>query len=375
GRGSISKTSRAEVAVRVGRIVDGARLFYIRDTFLQGYVDLPAGIPIDVVNVRELNSTVLRFPPDVFVCFGHRLPDIYWTYWFKKRGAQTAQVQHGLYTDFFPKSVGGFVSSPRRKLRYLRYLGAIITSPIRERLRTGVSILRKDFVFRRLEPRIAEEMMSDRIFVWGEYWKEWYKTSLFYKSDRVEYTVCGSFDSLSLQDPLELLQDDAGVAYVCQTLVEDGRMKPRMFARFLDRLSAFVEREESIRLYLRLHPRTDLRLYSRLLAHPRIEATRQFPYVPRYLGHYSSLLSSCFRPDADVVLVHFPGLGHHVPEHLSRLATAHRSYLDALDLSAFEGGGRSQEGQFDPSYYWEAVEDPFTIIAEGLVAMASASNR
>ncbi len=359
-----------EVALRISAIDDEARLFFIRDKFVAGKLDLP--LPLiaasETVGVKDLAATVRTYPPDVFICFGHRLPDVYWTYWFKRLGARTAQVQHGLYSDRFPKSVGGLLSSPRRKIRYLRYLAGIVGSRTERRLGSALSILRKDLPFSNVEASISEEMMPDRIFVWGEYWKAWYRDHLFYNSDRVEFITCGSFDALILRDEERLLVDQDGVGYICQTLVEDGRMAPRMFAHFLDNLLDFVERE-SVTLYLRPHPRSDLLLYSRLLAHPRVQMTHRFPYTGRYIGHYSALLGVCFREDTRVLLVHFPK--HELPEHFRRLNASHRWYTDRLDLAAFDEVP-DQGDLSTASFYSAIVDDPYATIAEEVAAMVRA---
>ena len=357
----------AEIVRRIIAATEQPHLFFIQDTFIPGGLHLPKDVASDVrvVPVGDLTGTILRNPPDVFVCFSHRLPDVYWTYWFRSCGAKTAQVQHGLYSDFFPKSVAGFLSNPRRKIRYVRYLLGLAGSPLRSRATTIASVLRKDFLFTTTKAWIDEDLMSDRIFIWGDYWEDWYRNRLFYDSDRVAFTTSGSFDHPILKDPDNLLVDRAGIGYICQTLVEDGRMKRGMFKQFLDRLFELAEGADTT-LYIRPHPRTDLTLYKRLFAHPRVQVTRRFPYTGRYVGHYSGMLSICFREDARVVLVHFPG--HDLPEHFRGLAFGHRSYLDRLDMAMFEG--EAEEPTADASGYWKETDDPYAIIADGLVKMA-----
>lgn len=216
-------------------------IFLIKDVFINGpiKVNLNWQSQVSIITTEKLKKHTILNPPYAFICFGYRIPDLYWTYYFKSIGAKTFQVQHGLYTNFFPNSIFGYLSSFRRKVKYLYYfiLIAIVSD---FRLRNLSSILRKDFIFRDFEAEINENLMSDHIFVWGEYWIKWYKQRLFYKSEKTKFSICGSFDALLLRNKNNQICDDDSIAYICQTLVEDGRMTKKMFNAFLKNLEEFA---------------------------------------------------------------------------------------------------------------------------------------
>lgn len=350
-----------EIVNRLTKSNARIQIFLIKDVFINGPIKVNSNCQsqVSIITTKKLKKHAILNPPHVFICFGYRIPDLYWTYFFKSLGAKTFQVQHGLYTNFFPKSIFGYLSNFRRKLRYLYYfiLIAVLSD---SSIKNLASILRKDFIFRDFEAVINESLMSDHIFVWGEYWINWYKHHLFYKSAKTTFSICGSFDALLLRNKNNQICDDDSIAYICQTLVEDGRMTKKMFNAFLENLEEFAS-SNKIKLHIKVHPRSDLNLYKKIIAHPAIELTNKFPITRKYIGHYSALLGVCFRRDSSVLIVSFPGIGHKIPEHFSDMASSIITYRDKICLVLFFNNTKSL-GR-DPSFYYLDKIDPYKKIA------------
>jgi len=350
-----------EIVDRLIKLHANINVFLIKDVFINGPIKINSYCEsqVSIISTKKLKKHVKLKRPNAFICFGYRIPDLYWTYFFKSKGAKTFQVQHGLYTNYFPKNILGYFSNLRRKLKYLYYfiLLAIIS---RFNIKSLASILRKDFIFREFNAIINENLMSDHIFVWGEYWIKWYKQHLFYKSKKIKFSICGSFDLFLLKNKNNQIYDEDSIAYICQTLVEDGRMTKKMFNEFLKNLEKFVL-SNKIKLYIKIHPRSDLRLYRKIASHPSVELTKKIPITKRYIGHYSALLGICFRRDSAVLLVTFPGIGHKIPTHFSDMASSIITYRDKIHLDHFSNN-TARIGK-DPSFYYLETADPYKKIA------------
>ena len=359
-----------EIANRIIKSNSKIHVFLIKDVFINGpiKIDLNCQSQISIIPTEKLKKNVELNPPHAFICFGYRIPDLYWTYFFNSLGAKTFQVQHGLYTDFFPKNILGYLSNFRRKAKYLYYF-ILIAILSKFSIKTLSSTLRKDFIFRDFEAVINEKLMSDHIFVWGEYWVNWYKQHLFYKSEKTKFSICGSFDALLLRNRNNHICDDESIAYICQTLVEDGRMTKRMFNIFLNNLEEFASLNK-IKLFIKLHPRSNLNLYRKIIANPKVKLTKKFPITKRYIGHYSALLGNCFRRDSSVLIATFPGIGHKIPKHFSDMASSIITYRDKICLDLFSKNITST-GR-DPSFYYVDTPDPYKIIAQEIINQISA---
>lgn len=354
-----------EISRRLVTFSNIQNVFYICDTFVNSnlikYNNF--GNKIKIISVSKIAIMIKNNPPDAFICCGYRIPDLYWTYIFKRAGAITFQVQHGLYTEYLPKSFKGSLLKLRRNFRYLQYLLRLLFFPLEDRMLTVISIFRKDLKLEFSEPRIDEKLMSNKIFIWGKYWEGWYKEHLFYRSDKVRYVVCGNFDETILQNKENILKDDTAACYICQTFVEDGRMEKRTFSSIIEMLYDFVERTQT-KLYIRPHPRTNLDLYSKILGHPKVEVTRKFPYTRKYIGHYSGLLSICCRKDSSLVLIDLPG--HEIPVFFLNVATSVVPLQEKLEIDAFHKTGEIEKEK-DPSYYYKKESDPYLIISKEIL--------
>ena len=350
-----------EIADRLLQKPIQPRIFYIIEPWVDTDFERPGGEygSVELVPVKELGSHLGRHPPDAFVCCGYRIPDVYWTRQFKKLGARTFQVQHGLYTEHLGRSLRRYFSNFGRKLRYLRYFLRLLFSPMTARLRTIVSLMRRDFLPFDFDAHICPSLASDEIFVWGDYWRDWFTSHLFYDRELVTFTTCGSFDHFLLQTPSALARQDNAVAYICQTLVEDGRIKRRVFTEFVGRLTRFARNFDG-HLIVKPHPRTDLSLYAGLTELSNVRVEHRLPICARYIGHYSGLLCVCFRADSSVLLVDFPG--HDIPEYFRTLACRVIDWMQEIEVGHFEAEVARKE--IDPSHYYLPVEDPYAVIAE-----------
>jgi hypothetical protein len=95
------------------------------------------------------------------------------------------------------------------------------------------------------------------------------------------------------------------ICYICQSLVEDGRYLKKDFLAFLNGMKKNLEGKK---VYLKLHPRSDVELYKGL-EDENFVLTDAFENCDTYLGHYSSLLEISNQLDRNVILWNLGGHG------------------------------------------------------------------
>jgi hypothetical protein len=176
--------------------------------------------------------------------------------------------------------------------------------------------------------------------------------------------VCGGFDFelLNKQDKL-INPERESVIYICQTLVEDGRLEPKMFESYLERLHRCAQNFEGD-FYLKLHPRSDLSLYAKFQELDNVIITHKFPIGDIYISHYSTLLSVSVYLKKKILLVQFPG--HDVPEAFEHMAKNVINYDEEINLNEIEGFT-----SIDTDYYYKYHEEPYGEIAKRILNIQS----
>ena len=343
------------VAELTKRLTESHRVIYLVDSFVKSNeINVPKGVVLMDVNEIRL-ARFEEYDDRIFKCFAPRIPDVYWTGYFADRGFRTYQMQHGMYVEYFRRNIFGYFRSFRRRLRYLYYLAKILRLTDEHIIGHLLHMIRKDLGLKRPKGiRMNRKWLSDVIFVWGTYWIRWFKEVKFY-DDRTKYIVCGNLDNLVLRDDKRIEKVDPNDwCYVCQTLVEDERMRRSVMVGFLGRLQNWIEGRGHM-LHIKLHPRSDITLYKNILSLKNVRATNLIPICGSYIGHYSTLLSLFF--DKDVHLVEFEG--HPIPEFLIDGCTS----LSKCDEMNFDNH-RSRHLDLDDVF--ADVGNPFEIMAAEL---------
>lgn len=245
-------------------------------------------IKVKKPNYNYIKNLMQEISPDSFLVMAQRIPDSALVSVANELGIKTFKFQHGLYIPFMKRDLKMFVSKMLKTIRYLQYSLVIAKATQFNTLQIVKEYIN---IFLRGK-KITDtnlpivKINADTVFVYGEYWKE-YHTKEFGYNDNQQVTV-GYPDLMQLEQIRKKPQEDA-VCYICQTLIEDGRMARESMEKFIEILSESIGEKK---LYIKLHPRSDMTLYEPLKNRKNIVFTKtDFPYCTKYIGHYSSMLA------------------------------------------------------------------------------------
>lgn len=246
---------------------------------------------ISFLSFRDLPDTVLRIKEKYFVNFGYRIADLYFTFKFKKLGFKALQIQHGMYQDFLKRSFLGYFSNMKKKIFYIQCIGFLFS---RFNLVLALYLMNKDLLksykindyIRRNRSKL-HNVHSDKLFIWGEKWKDWFIENQFYDNS-IESIVIGNPDYHKfIKTDSEMKKTK--VCYIAQTFCEDGRLQKSEYLKYIRAISGKFNKN----LYVKLHPRSNKGLYKDVLKNGG-EIDYDFPISNTYIGHYSSVLALAF---------------------------------------------------------------------------------
>lgn len=336
----------------------------------EALLKLPTGSTLMKVKTPSLRCIQEIFDlakPDALVVMALRIPDIAFLSVAKSQGVRTVLVQHGLLVPFMKREPLMFLQKLRKTARYVRYANVVsqatgrsFSSLLRDMIE--VFVRGKGFSESALS---AAEMSADEVLVYGKYWVEYFHRVYGYPAEKqhiVGYPDLHEKKKVFSQ-PLE-----RAACYVAQTLVEDGRLAKELFLDFVEKLSRSTE---GTKLYVKLHPRSDMGLFEALSARGNVMFVREglLPHCTKYIGHYSSLLILAAHLSRNIFLWELPG--HEIPEYLREIALVRSESED--DLSAFVAGddsrhevGEGQIQQINESFYYDG-KNPVEKIADFLL--------
>ena len=245
-------------------------------------------IKIKKPNYQYIKNLMQEISPDSFLVMAQRIPDSALVSVAKELGIKTFKFQHGLYIPFMKRDLKIFVSKIVKTIRYLQYSFVIAKATKFNKLqmlKEYINIFLKGKKITDTNLPI-EKINADTVFVYGEYWKEYHTKEFGYGYK--QQIIVGYPDLMQLEQIRKKLQEDA-VCYICQTLIEDGRIARENMGKFIEILSENIGDKK---LYIKLHPRSDMTLYEPLQNRKNIIFTQtDFPHCTKYIGHYSSMLA------------------------------------------------------------------------------------
>ncbi|MBT8306700.1 MAG: alpha-2,8-polysialyltransferase family protein [Maribacter sp.] len=201
-------------------------------------------------------------------------------------------------------------------------------------------------------------VQSDHVFVWGEYWKEWFIKNHYYLSNDL-FTIMGNPDYHTFIKHTKYEMQRDKVCYIAQTFVEDGRMERNDYKNIIDKFAEALKD----RLIIKLHPRSDKSIFEHVLK-MNGEITYDFPISGFYIGHYSSVLALAINMDSKVFLLEINN--EEIPDYFRNSANMVFSKQDDL-VNAILGNDDSV-GSKQISYYFENIDQhPFEIISNKII--------
>lgn len=217
-----------------------------------------------------------RLEVDVAIIFAYRIPEI--CLMILNPSVQFIYVQHGYYTLEMARTGAGVI----RKLdRIMAYLWLCLMVALR-RPATIIPLIKYVLRVWTTSRGMAGESAPASpalALVQGSHWVAWHKTKIGW--GKSTYLLKPYFE----RKPIRPLEEEGAWQYICQSLVEDGRIGRSEIRKAMLR---FIANRKPTKLYLVAHPRSDRSLYVDLGV--PCEFVTNCIYTLPTAGHYSSLL-------------------------------------------------------------------------------------
>jgi len=315
-------------------------------------------IKVEHSSFKSLRKLLLKLDPDILVVMAQRIPDSALVSVANKIGIKTIMLQHGLYIPFMKKDNSIFISKIYKVFRYLQYsivvARAIDQNPFKvcwayfNILTKGKKITQYDLPL--------NEINTSKVLVYGDYWKRYHQSEFGYS---LEQQIIVGYPDLDQLNAIKQHPQEDAVCYICQTLVEDDRLPRVDMDRFINILSENIGNKK---LYIKLHPRSNLAIYKPLMSRKNIIfLDKEFPYCEKYIGHYSSLLAMGMHLTNKIFLWKFENHNEY-PDYLINNVckfSSNKQDLDKfLDLDNCTEAGRC----IDEYFFYDGVDSIKKII-------------
>ncbi len=299
-----------EIAKEIDKMEKGVFFYFLFEEDPDNKIDeikkqLPQNselIKIKNANYEYIKKIFLEIKPDSFLVMAQRIPDSALIAIANELNIRTFKFQHGLYIPYMKRNISMFFSKIIKTIRYMEYALVISIAVKKNRMEViknylNIFIRGKKLVNTNLP---LEKINAKTVFVYGEYWKKYHTDEFGYTYE--QQIIVGYPDLIQLMEIKKKPQEDA-ICYICQTLVEDGRMPREQMEQFSKILAKNIGDKK---LYIKLHPRSDVSLYQSFENMPNVTFLKTgFPCCTKYIGHYSSLLAMAMYLTNEVFLWKF----------------------------------------------------------------------
>ena len=272
------------------------------------------------VNVwSKIQRVLYEHAPSLVVVNAQRIPDSLLIACSKAAGVPTLMIQHGMYNGFLARQPSLFVGKLAKTFKYFWY--ALNIGVVTRKNPISVAFqLMMVFVANKSSSWLSDnlpEIFADTVHVYGDYWIEYHRDFLGYRSERTQFVVTG-YPKLKTEPSKGSKYD---VCYIAQTLVEDGRASSE---QMLPTYKLLMSLNNSCSLVAKLHPRSDGAVFNEY----GLEVADELPEARVYLGHYSSLLATPLAQGKRVCLL--PVSGHEIPSYYLEAGTLVNSTEEVL---------------------------------------------
>lgn len=292
------------------------------------------------INTRFLNSLTEKFPPVAFVGIGLRIPDLYLFTYFNKKNIKTYMIQHGIFTaklerlnplSFAVKRYSTIIKS----LRYIYSLSKLTKLPFFNLFYDFYQIHFKNELNLIDSKLFNFFFISSIAFIYDKSWDKHYIQRFGYNTEQFVYI--GNPDYDLARNLLKLIFQDDSICYICQSMVEDGRYNKDKYLYFLKELKFNLKGRK---LHLKLHPRSDLKLYESFIDE-NFTISNDLINCSTYIGHYSSLIKVPFLLGRKVILWELDG--HSIPKEFLEFSSIKindwkffKGYVNKINSSEFK---------------------------------------
>ena len=300
----------------------GFVFIFIEKCFSETPKNIPSGsIVLFLPNISKSKLDVItaKYLPKCLITTGCRIPDMWLYSYMKKINVPSYFVQHGLWSDELEhiplyKVIVRKFNKLYLYTKYVYYLSRL----------NGLSFwgcmydyYRSLFTYQINIPESKylknENLKVDFIFSYDDSWDDYYLKHFGYEKSQMIYI--GNPDYLLLSGK-KIFQKEDAVCYICQSFVEEVRLEASFLDYFLIQLK---EAACGKKIYIKMHPMTDIKYYKSILSYENVEFTKDFPICDRYIGHYSSLLAVAKQVSDHILIWEFPN--HHLPPYFLRFGS------------------------------------------------------
>ena len=237
------------------------------------------------------------FKPDAIIVFAHRFFDYMFTLAAHNRGICVFNFQHGIYMDSTVISTLSFhsirmlIKKKRAQINlYLKCIYYMNQRKMAGTLNTLFRLIKYHKMYYVINSQFGKQCNADYSFVFGTYWEHYYKEQ--YKESFSKYEIIGYPElETETQSVDGLFKNDLPtVCYLAQTSVEDGLVPEHVIKDFLELLK---ESLTTFNLVLKLHPRSNIKLYDDIIHNKNVcvWAFNNFPKAEYFIGHESSVIA------------------------------------------------------------------------------------
>ena len=277
------------------------------------------------------------------VIFGHRLPDLCLASAATQNNVTVHYVQHGLFKERLERNIFSLVGLIKLKAGYYfrSYLKSRNQYPHIFTWRSLVTLVTSTLVSNKYVSIFLRDSHTEinTAYVYDDAQVDIYRTIL---GDAVSgYLTVGYLDSGRMDNSPP---PEKSATFICQSLVEDGRMSEQAYKTALKLALKLLERDGwNVQLFL--HQRSNRQLYVSLGLEQKItDNVWQLPSSDLYLTDYSTLILEPFSKGRKVARLAISG---HEPMDDLRQIPKYPEYV--------AGGATHQE------------QDPFSAIAENIL--------
>ncbi|MDC0383103.1 alpha-2,8-polysialyltransferase family protein [Schleiferiaceae bacterium] len=233
-----------------------------------------------------------------FECY--RIVDQYWISILNMLNVTTVHVQHGFEINHVYYKTFTLITKFNKGWKILKVLGLLSRSLDKNRLKMTIDYIR--YIYLGTSPStlsFSDPRTHPKYnLVYSDFYRSFWKSKFGIESP----TRFFQYPDISAQKIPD--HNSCDVVYIAQTLVEDGRLKKSDFVNYLSMMRQWLI-VNSFNLIIKLHPRSDLTLYSQFRDSELSYSTVRGSIV---VNHYSSLLFLYgMDSDSKIILFELPG--------------------------------------------------------------------
>lgn len=272
------------------------------------------------LSIKELNKIVSQYPPISLTTIAQRIPDMWMLSYFNQLGLPTFVVQHGLWSDRLERiSLISLISRKFSKfINYLKHVSSICRMNKIPLIPTLIEfykfLLKENINIPNSKYLRINVLRAKNAFIFDETWDKYYTNKYGYPKKSLNYI--GNPDFMLIKDK-KLSEKENACCYLCQSLVEDGRIGLKTFKLFLEILNRVTKASRS-KLYIKLHPRSRPEIYNIFLENNNVILTHDLPICKYYIAHYTGLLATVKLITDNILIWNFSN--HHVPEYFFKFS-------------------------------------------------------